>query len=114
MSFAELPKRRILNALASTRRELDMAMWAYVVMPERVHVLLCPRRPTTALKSSGTPAVPAAEKGHDHASANEVTPSTTIASPQLRRRWATRPHGEARCSDTGLLPEIWVRFVIFI
>jgi putative transposase len=27
------------------RRELDVALWAFVIMPEHVHVLLCPRQP---------------------------------------------------------------------
>jgi putative transposase len=30
--------------MESVRRELDVALWAYVIMPEHVHVLLCPRR----------------------------------------------------------------------
>jgi putative transposase len=32
------------EALEATRRELDVALWAYVIMPEHVHVLLCPRQ----------------------------------------------------------------------
>ena len=38
-------RRWILDALESTRRALDVALWAYVIMPEHVHVLLCPRQP---------------------------------------------------------------------
>ena len=33
----------VVEALAATRRELDVALWAYVIMPEHVHVLLYPR-----------------------------------------------------------------------
>lgn len=35
----------VIEAMAATRRNLDVALWAYVIMPEHVHVLLCPRRP---------------------------------------------------------------------
>jgi len=38
-------RRWILDALEATRRELDVALWAFVIMPEHVHVLLCPRQP---------------------------------------------------------------------
>jgi putative transposase len=34
----------VCNALATTRDALDVALWAYVIMPEHVHVLLCPRQ----------------------------------------------------------------------
>jgi REP element-mobilizing transposase RayT len=30
--------------MEDTRRRLDVAIWAYVIMPEHVHVLLYPRR----------------------------------------------------------------------
>ncbi|MCH8806946.1 MAG: transposase, partial [Planctomycetes bacterium] len=33
----------VLDALRRTREELDVALWAYVIMPEYVHVLLHPR-----------------------------------------------------------------------
>jgi len=35
--------RWIVDALRSTRRVHNVALWAYVIMPEHVHVLLCPR-----------------------------------------------------------------------
>lgn len=38
-------RRWVLDALEATRREHDVALWAYVIMPEHVHVLLLPRQP---------------------------------------------------------------------
>ena len=35
----------VIAALEHVRTTLDVALWAYVVMPEHVHVLLCPRQP---------------------------------------------------------------------
>ena len=35
----------VLDALARTRRRLDLELWAYVIMPDHVHVLLSPRQP---------------------------------------------------------------------
>lgn len=32
-----------LEALASARRRLNLALWAYVIMPEHVHVVVSPR-----------------------------------------------------------------------
>ena len=40
----------VLDALEGTRRKLDVALWAYVVMPEHVHVLLWPRRASYEMK----------------------------------------------------------------
>lgn len=40
----ERTRRWVIAAMDATRRELDVALWAYVVMPEHVHLLLCPRR----------------------------------------------------------------------
>ncbi|MCB9849140.1 MAG: transposase [Phycisphaerales bacterium] len=37
-------RRWVVDALASTRSTLDVALWAYAIMPEHVHVLFCPRR----------------------------------------------------------------------
>ena len=34
----------VIDAMKATRREHDLAIWAYVIMPEHVHVLLCPRQ----------------------------------------------------------------------
>lgn len=34
----------VIDALAGVRRLKEIAIWGYVVMPEHVHVLLCPRR----------------------------------------------------------------------
>jgi putative transposase len=36
-------RRWVVAALQRTRQELDVALWAYVIMPEHVHVLLHPR-----------------------------------------------------------------------
>lgn len=42
--LARDPARRwVLDALRRTRDRLDVALWAYVIMPEHVHVLLHPR-----------------------------------------------------------------------
>jgi putative transposase len=43
-------RRWVLDALDATRRELDVALWVYVIMPEHVHVLLCPRRPSYEMR----------------------------------------------------------------
>jgi len=37
-------RRWVVEAMEDTRRRLDVAIWAYVIMPEHVHVLLYPRR----------------------------------------------------------------------
>ncbi len=34
-----------VEALAQARRRLNLALWAYVVMPEHVHVIVWPREP---------------------------------------------------------------------
>jgi len=36
-------RRWVIAALEDARRTLDLALWAYVIMPEHVHVLLHPR-----------------------------------------------------------------------
>ena len=33
-----------IDALAAARQRCDLAIWAYVIMPEHVHVIVCPRR----------------------------------------------------------------------
>jgi len=35
--------RWFVDAMESARRELSLDLWAYVIMPEHVHMLLCPR-----------------------------------------------------------------------
>jgi len=35
-------RRWVITSLEETRRRLDVALWAYVIMPEHVHVLLYP------------------------------------------------------------------------
>lgn len=35
----------LCEAIEEARRDLDFALWAYVVMPEHVHLIVCPRRP---------------------------------------------------------------------
>jgi putative transposase len=37
-------RRWVLDGMEATRDKLDVALWAYVVMPEHVHIVLCPRR----------------------------------------------------------------------
>lgn len=44
-------RRWVLDALEAARRKYDVAFWAYVIMPEHVHVLLCPRRPDYEMRS---------------------------------------------------------------
>jgi putative transposase len=34
----------VITSLEEMRRKLDVALWAYVIMPEHVHVLLYPRQ----------------------------------------------------------------------
>lgn len=36
-------RKWVVDALERTRQELNVALWAYVIMPEHVHVLLYPR-----------------------------------------------------------------------
>ncbi|TWT39888.1 Transposase IS200 like protein [Phycisphaerae bacterium RAS1] len=38
-------RRWVIDARERARREHDAALWAYVIMPEHVHLLLCPLRP---------------------------------------------------------------------
>ena len=38
-------RRWVVSALERTRDELNVALWAYFIMPEHVHVLLHPRAP---------------------------------------------------------------------
>ena len=35
-------RRWVITSLEETRRRLDVALWAYVIMPEHVHILLYP------------------------------------------------------------------------
>ena len=37
-------RRWVVEALAAAREKLGVTLWAYVIMPEHVHVLLCPLR----------------------------------------------------------------------
>ena len=37
-------RRWFVDAMENARRELDLALWAYVIMPEHVHVLCWPRQ----------------------------------------------------------------------
>jgi putative transposase len=34
----------MIEALESARQRQNLALWAYVIMPEHVHVIVCPRR----------------------------------------------------------------------
>ena len=38
-------RRWFVDAMEAARRDHALALWAYVIMPEHVHVLLCPRQP---------------------------------------------------------------------
>ena len=40
-----LTRRWVIEAMERVRRKQDVALWAYVIMPEHVHILLHPRRP---------------------------------------------------------------------
>ena len=42
---AERTCQWLADAIDEARRELDFALWAYVFMPEHVHLLVWPRRP---------------------------------------------------------------------
>ncbi|MBI3824060.1 MAG: transposase [Planctomycetes bacterium] len=42
---AERTCQWLADALDAARREFDFALWAYVFMPEHVHILLRPRQP---------------------------------------------------------------------
>lgn len=37
-------RRLVIEAMERTRQEQDVAIWAYVIMPEHVHLLLKPRK----------------------------------------------------------------------
>lgn len=39
----ERSRRWVIDELAAVRQKWSVALWAYVLMPEHVHVLLCPR-----------------------------------------------------------------------
>jgi putative transposase len=38
-------RRWFIEAMESARQRCRLAMWAYVIMPEHVHVIVCPRQP---------------------------------------------------------------------
>src|SRR5947208_902664 len=38
-------RRWAIDAMAQTRQRLGIAIWAYVIMPEHIHILVCPQRP---------------------------------------------------------------------
>src|SRR5437762_1133567 len=40
----------LIEALDQARRRLDFAVWAYVIMPEHVHVIVWPRRPSYEIR----------------------------------------------------------------
>lgn len=44
-------RRWVIDALDQVRRGQDVALWAYVIMPEHVHVVLCPRLAEYEMKS---------------------------------------------------------------
>jgi putative transposase len=49
----ERTRRWVVEALAAARRERDVALWAYVVMPEHVHVLVQARQAAYEMRSPG-------------------------------------------------------------
>lgn len=46
----ERTRQWVIEAFESTRNALDVDLWAYVIMPEHVHVLLHPRRANYHMK----------------------------------------------------------------
>ena|SRR5438093_1251556 len=40
----------LADAIDAARRELDFALWAYVFMPEHVHLLVWPRQPSDDIR----------------------------------------------------------------
>ena len=44
LQIKDRTRRRVIDALTAARTELDVALWAHVIMPEHLHILLCPRR----------------------------------------------------------------------
>ncbi|MCA9243387.1 MAG: transposase [Phycisphaerales bacterium] len=44
-------RRWAIEAMDGARRSHDFAIWAYVIMPEHVHVLICPRTDRYEMKS---------------------------------------------------------------
>lgn len=44
-------KRWVVDAIDDARIRLDFAVWAFVIMPEHVHILLCPLRPQYEMRT---------------------------------------------------------------
>ena len=60
-------RRWVIAALEHTRQKQNVALWAYVIMPEHVHVLLHPRRPDYAMRRIlGCLKFPVARAAKDH------------------------------------------------
>ncbi len=38
-------RRWFIETMESARQQCQLALWAYVIMPEHVHVVVCPRQP---------------------------------------------------------------------
>lgn len=43
-------RRWVVQAMEKTRRDLNIALWACVIMPEHVHIVLLPREPDHAMR----------------------------------------------------------------
>jgi putative transposase len=43
-------RQRVLDAIEKPRARLDFDLWAYVIMPEHVHLLIHPRRQTYSMR----------------------------------------------------------------
>ena len=46
VSAAERTCEWLAEAIDVARQQLDFSLWAYVFMPEHVHLLVCPKGPT--------------------------------------------------------------------
>ncbi|MFO0952150.1 MAG: transposase [Isosphaeraceae bacterium] len=48
---AERACRWLSESITAARRKLDFALWAYVFMPEHVHLIVCPRKPEYSMSA---------------------------------------------------------------
>lgn len=64
----------LADALRKVRTSHNVALWAYVIMPEHVHLLLKPEDPRIAMKQiSAAIKYPVSRKAHKHLSAEGKT-----------------------------------------
>ncbi|MEC9373780.1 MAG: transposase [Planctomycetota bacterium] len=78
----------VLDALEGARRSQDLAIWAYVIMPEHVHVLLCPRRPEYEMRqilaALKRPVAAAARRHMEESGQTRWLARLTVESPSKR------------------------------